>query len=75
MGEKGISAEQPTTVGAVFREAVRRIPDNDALRYEEEGEWKAISYKQYYDLCVKAAKSFVKVRPFLCLRKIGLMLI
>ena len=62
IGEKGIEAEEPMTVGQLFKDAVDRFPKNPALKYKEDGKWKDISYKEYYDLCIKAAKSFLKVR-------------
>ena len=61
IGESGIEAEEPMTVGQLFKYAVEKFPTHDALKYKENGKWKAITYAEYYDLCIKAAKSFLKV--------------
>ena len=62
IGESGIEAEEPMTVGQLFKDAVARFPTHPALKYKEDGIWKTITYTEYYDLCIKAAKSFLKVR-------------
>ena len=62
IGESGIEAEAPITVGQLFRNAVMRFPKHPALKYKEGGIWKTITYTEYYNLCIKAAKSFLKVR-------------
>ena len=62
IGESGIEAEKPVTVGQLFKDVVARFPMHPALKYKEDGIWKTITYTEYYDLCIKAAKSFLKVR-------------
>ena len=62
MGTEGIESEEPVTIGHVFRQTVKKYPDRDALGYKEGEEWKYIKYPEYYQLCVSAAKSFIKVR-------------
>ena len=62
IGMLGIKAEAPVTVGEVFKHAVKRFPKHPALKYKEDGIWKTITYTEYYSLCIKAAKSFLKVR-------------
>ena len=61
VGVKGIEAIPPITVGKMFQETVGKFPSHPALRYKEEGEWKTITYQEYYQLCIKASKSFLKV--------------
>ena len=61
MEPEGLGAEKPTTVGKVFKETVSKIPDNAALRYKVGEEWKTITYKEYYNLVIKAGKAFLKV--------------
>lgn len=56
-----IKTEEQITVGQLFKNTVKRCPDHPALKYKEDGAWKAISYKHYYDQCIVAAKSFLKV--------------
>ena len=62
IGESGIEAEKPVTVGQLFKNVVARFPIHPALKYKEDGMWKTITYTEYYGLCIKAAKSFLKVR-------------
>ena len=62
IGESGIEAEKPITVGQLFKNAVERFHLHPALKYKEDGEWKTITYLAYYNCCIKAAKSFLKVR-------------
>ena len=62
IGESGIESEEPITVGQLFKNAVRRFPKHPALKYKEDGEWKSFTYTEYYVECIRAAKSFLKVR-------------
>ena len=62
IGETGIEAEKPITVGELFKDVVARFPIHPALKYKEDRTWKTITYTEYYDLCIQAAKSFLKVR-------------
>lgn len=62
IGESGIEAEEPITVGQLFKHAVERFPDLPALKYKEDGRWKSFTYTEYYGDCIRAAKSFIKVR-------------
>ena len=50
------------TVGQIFKETVEKFPMHPALKYKEDETWKTITYTGYYNLCIKAAKSFLKVR-------------
>jgi len=61
MGESGLESEEPITVGKLFQDTVKRIPTQPALKYKEDGTWQTITFSEYYDLCIKAAKSFLKV--------------
>lgn len=56
---------EPITVGQLFRQTVRLIPDNVAMKYKQNDEWRTIYYRQYYEMVIKAAKSFIKVRTIL----------
>ena len=62
IGESGIEAEEPITVGQLFKYAVERFPDHPALKYKEDGRWKSFTYTEYYGDCIRASKSFIKVR-------------
>ena len=57
------SARPPQTVGSVFRQTVATHGDKQALAYKSNGgDWTRLSYTQYYNLCVRVAKSFRKVQ-------------
>ena len=76
-GESGIEAEEPMTVGQLFKRAVEIFPKHPALKYKEDGIWKTITYIEYYHLCIKAAKSFLKVRvgaACVCLRVVKIII-
>ena len=61
VGDTGVEAEEPITFGRMFQDTVKQLPDHTALRYKEDGTWRDITYAEYYNLCVRAAKSFLKV--------------
>lgn len=61
IGQSGITAEEPITVGELMKQTVTKIPDRVALRYKMGDTWNHVTYQQYYDHCIAAAKSFVKV--------------
>ena len=63
IGESEVAKSKPITIGQMFRETVRKSPDHAALKFKdvEAGVWKEYTYTQYYNLCVQAAKSFLKV--------------
>ena len=62
MGESGITAEEPMTVGQMFQETMGKIPDHPALRYKEGETVQVITYREYYAQVIRAAKAFLKVR-------------
>ncbi len=63
LGKGRLQDLPPKTVVEVFKSTVDRIPDTDALKYQQKSgdEWQSISYSQYYDMVIQAAKSFIKV--------------
>ena len=66
MGETGLAAEEPVTIGEVFRKTRDEYPDLAALCTKEGDTWNKITYSQYYNLCIRAAKSFLKVCVCVC---------
>lgn len=52
---------EPLTVGQLFKQTVNYLPTRPALKYKLKGEWNTINYTEYYNMVIKAAKSFVKV--------------
>ena len=62
IGESDTEAMKPITVGQLFQKTVEKLPRHAALKYKEDGTWKTFTYNEYYELCIRAAKSFLKVR-------------
>ena len=65
MGESGLSADAPMTIAEMFKMTVTQVPDRIALKYKSGDTWQEVTYQQYYDLTVAAAKSFLKVHFFI----------
>ena len=61
MGDDPITKEDPITIGQLFRNVKAKFGNSPALAYKEEGAYKFVSYNEYYNLCVRTAKSFLKV--------------
>jgi long-chain-fatty-acid--CoA ligase ACSBG len=61
MGESGLAAEEPLTVGEMMQRTVARVPHRAALRYKTGDTWNDVSYREYYYRCIAAAKSFLKL--------------
>ena len=71
---EGLASEEPTTIGAVFKEAVSKLPNHPALKFKEEGVYKEITYKQYYTFVLNAAKSLLKVSVVLVRNGDGMLM-
>lgn len=65
MGESGLAAETPLTVNQMFTLAVERYGDYKALSWKEGEQQKSLTYREYYQSCRTAAKSFMKVDFYL----------
>lgn len=63
MGKSDLSAADPKTVGQLFKEAVSKFGTKPALAYKDspDDQWTRVTYSEFYDKCVSAAKSFLKV--------------
>jgi long-chain-fatty-acid--CoA ligase ACSBG len=61
LGHSGVAAETPITVSEMINGTVGKIPNGVALSYKLGDRWSSITYQQYYDLCISAAKSFIKL--------------
>lgn len=62
MEESGLASDEPLTVGAMMQHTVSRVPNHLAMHYKDGEVWNGISYQEYYDKCIAAAKSFLKVQ-------------
>uniref|UniRef100_A0A674NBK3 Long-chain-fatty-acid--CoA ligase ACSBG2 n=1 Tax=Takifugu rubripes TaxID=31033 RepID=A0A674NBK3_TAKRU len=61
MGDSGLSAEPPVTIHQVFTSAVKRFGDYTALSWKDGQQLKRLNYREYYQTCRTAAKSFLKL--------------
>uniref|UniRef100_W5L9W3 long-chain-fatty-acid--CoA ligase n=1 Tax=Astyanax mexicanus TaxID=7994 RepID=W5L9W3_ASTMX len=61
MAESGPGSEAPLTIHQMFQDTVNKYGDHPALRWKENGAWTTLTYKQYYQHCRTAAKSFLKL--------------
>ncbi len=61
-GKERLQDLEPLTVGQLFKQTVKLIPDGVALKFKVSGVWLEISYTEYYNMVITAAKSFIKVQ-------------
>ncbi|CAG5863715.1 unnamed protein product [Menidia menidia] len=61
IGDSGVAAETPLTVNQMFTSVVERFGDCTALSWKEGEQQKSLNYKDYYQSCRTAAKSFLKL--------------
>lgn len=61
IGESGLAAETPVTVHQLFAAAVESYGQHTALSWKDGQLYKKLSYREYYQNCRTAAKSFLKV--------------
>ncbi|XP_068461300.1 long-chain-fatty-acid--CoA ligase ACSBG2-like isoform X2 [Clinocottus analis] len=61
MEDSGPASETPMTVHQMFLQTVRTCGNHPALASKEEGQWVTLSWRQYYEQCRAAAKSFLKL--------------
>lgn len=69
MTDSGLSAEKPLTINDMFTSAVKRFGDFKALCWSDGAQQKSLNYREYYQNCRTAAKSFLKVES---LRSVGI---
>lgn len=61
MEGSGPGSETPITVHQMFLETVERFGDHPALVSKKDGQTVTLTWRQYYEQCRAAAKSFLKV--------------
>lgn len=63
----------PMSIYTMFRRTSEKRPDRAALCYKKGDTWLKFTYKEYFEICHKAAKSFIKVglQPNACVCIIG----
>ncbi|XP_068576804.1 long-chain-fatty-acid--CoA ligase ACSBG2-like [Cebidichthys violaceus] len=61
MEGSGPASETPMTVHQLFLETVETYGEHPALASKKEGQWVTLTWRQYYEQCRAAAKSFLKL--------------
>ncbi|XP_033974392.1 long-chain-fatty-acid--CoA ligase ACSBG2-like [Trematomus bernacchii] len=61
MEGSGPASETPITVHQLFMETVENYGDRPALVSKTDGQWVTLTWRQYYEQCRAAAKSFLKL--------------
>ncbi|KAM9821992.1 long-chain-fatty-acid--CoA ligase ACSBG2-like [Syngnathus typhle] len=61
MEESGPAADIPVTVHQMFLGTVEAFGDHPALASKKDGQWETLTWRQYYQQCRTAAKSFMKL--------------
>lgn len=61
MSDSGPGSEPPLTIHQMFQWTLDNFGDHPALCSKKDGGWVTLTYKQYYQQCRAAAKSFLKV--------------
>ncbi|XP_057697072.1 long-chain-fatty-acid--CoA ligase ACSBG2 isoform X2 [Corythoichthys intestinalis] len=61
MEDSGLAAVNPLTVNQLFQSAVKNFGQFTAVSWKEGELKKSLNYKQYYETCRTAAKSFLKL--------------
>uniref|UniRef100_A0A8C6UI25 long-chain-fatty-acid--CoA ligase n=1 Tax=Neogobius melanostomus TaxID=47308 RepID=A0A8C6UI25_9GOBI len=61
MEGSGPASETPITIHQLFLETVENYGDHPALVSKKDGQWVTLTYRQYYEQCRAAAKSFLKL--------------
>ncbi|XP_070760160.1 long-chain-fatty-acid--CoA ligase ACSBG2-like [Enoplosus armatus] len=61
MEGSGPASVTPITVHQMFQETLKTYGDHPALASKKEGQWVTVTWRQYYEQCRAAAKSFLKL--------------
>ncbi|XP_059192438.1 long-chain-fatty-acid--CoA ligase ACSBG2-like [Centropristis striata] len=61
MEGSGPASETPVTIHQLFVETVEKYGDHPALATKKDGHWEFQTWRQYFEQCCAAAKSFLKL--------------
>uniref|UniRef100_A0A8C8MH41 long-chain-fatty-acid--CoA ligase n=1 Tax=Oncorhynchus tshawytscha TaxID=74940 RepID=A0A8C8MH41_ONCTS len=61
MAETGPGSEAPMTIHQMFLKTVKIYGDLPAVASKKEGQWVTLTWREYYQQCRAAAKSFLKL--------------
>lgn len=70
MEGSGPASNTPITTHQMFVETVESFGDHPALAYKVDGQWVTMNFKEYYQQCRAAAKSFLRVSDALHVRSV-----
>ncbi|XP_030048664.1 long-chain-fatty-acid--CoA ligase ACSBG2 isoform X3 [Microcaecilia unicolor] len=61
MEQTGPGSEPPITIHQLFQQTLQHCSNKPALAVKRDGQWKTITFLQYYQNCRAAAKGFLKL--------------
>lgn len=61
MEGSGPASYTPLTTHQMFVETVESFGDHPAMAYKQDDQWVTVTFKEYYQQCRAAAKSFLRV--------------
>ncbi|XP_030048671.1 long-chain-fatty-acid--CoA ligase ACSBG2 isoform X2 [Microcaecilia unicolor] len=61
MEQTGPGSQPPITIHQLFQQTLQRCSNKPALAVKRDGQWKTITFLQYYQNCRAAAKGFLKL--------------
>ncbi|XP_063869884.1 long-chain-fatty-acid--CoA ligase ACSBG2-like isoform X4 [Scylla paramamosain] len=61
IGDQGPSAHTPVSVPTLLKKAAEKYPNTNAMCVKRGGEWKATTYKEYYEQVRIMAKAFIRL--------------
>ncbi|XP_041106768.1 long-chain-fatty-acid--CoA ligase ACSBG2-like [Polyodon spathula] len=61
LSQSGPGSETPVTVYQMFQRTVEQYGETPALAVKKEGQWATLTFREYYNECRLAAKSFLKL--------------
>lgn len=63
LNDNEIQEYPPMSIYTMFKKTVDQNPNQDALAFKpnDKGDWAKFTYLEYWKMCNKAAKSFIKV--------------
>ncbi|XP_030048666.1 long-chain-fatty-acid--CoA ligase ACSBG2 isoform X2 [Microcaecilia unicolor] len=59
--QTGPGSQPPITIHQLFQQTLQRCSNKPALAVKRDGQWKTITFLQYYQNCRAAAKGFLKL--------------
>lgn len=61
VGTEGMASLEPKTLIQKFEETLKLNGNSTAMHVKRDGEWKTLTYQEYYDKCKSFGKSLIKI--------------